>query len=76
MAQASDFTIANASFPTVRSDINTVLAAINSNNSGTSRPSSATTGTIWLDTTNAGSNSLSLKFFNGTDDISFATVNT
>ena len=54
MAQASDFTIANASFPTVRSDINTVLAAINSNNSGTSRPSSATTGTIWLDTTNAG----------------------
>ena len=76
MAQASDFTIANASFPTVRSDINTVLAAINSNNSGTSRPSSATTGTIWLDTTNAGSNSLSLKFFDGSDDITLATIDT
>ena len=76
MAQATDFTIANASFPTVRSDINTVLAAINSNNSGTSRPSSATTGTIWLDTTNAGSNSLSLKFFDGSDDITLATIDT
>ena len=76
MAQASDFTIANASFPTVRSDINTVLAAINSNNSGTSRPSSATTGTIWLDTTNAGSNSLSLKFFDGSDYITLATIDT
>ena len=76
MAQASDFTIANASFPTVRSDINTVLAAINSNNSGTSRPSSATKGTIWLDTTNAGSNSLSLKFFDGSDDITLATIDT
>ena len=76
MAQATDFTIANASFPTVRSDINTVLGAINSSNSGTSRPSSATTGTFWLDTTNSGSNLLVLKFFDGSDDITFATFNT
>ena len=76
MEQASDFTIANASFPTVRSDINTVLGAINSSNSGTSRPSSATTGTFWLDTTNSGSNLLVLKFFDGSDDITFATFNT
>ena len=76
MAQASDFTIANQSFPNFRTDLNTVLSAINSNNSGTSRPSSATTGTIWLDTTNAGSNSLSLKFFHGSDDITLATIDT
>ena len=72
MAQATDFTIANASFPTVRSDINTVLAAINTMNSGTSRPSSAVAGTMWLDTTSA--SSPTIKFFDGTDDISFATI--
>ena len=44
--------------------------------SGTSRPSSAVQGTIWLDTTNSGSNSLEIKFFDGSDDITFATVNT
>ena len=29
MAQASDFTIANQSFPNFRTDLNTVLSAIN-----------------------------------------------
>ena len=76
MAQATDFTIANQSFPDFRTDLNTVLGAINSSNSGTSRPSSATTGTFWLDTTNSGSNLLVLKFFDGSDDITFATFNT
>ena len=76
MAQATDFTISNASFPDVRTDLNTVFAAINSSNSGTSRPSSATTGSFWLDTTNSGSNLLVLKFFDGSDDITFATFNT
>ena len=76
MAQATDFTISNASFPDVRTDLNTVFEAINSSNSGTSRPSSATTGTFWLDTTNSGSNLLVLKFFDGSDDITFATFNT
>ena len=63
MAQATDFTISNASFPAVRTDLNSVFAAINSSNSGTSRPSSATTGTFWLDTSSSGSNLLILKFF-------------
>ena len=74
MAQATDFTIANQSFPSFRSDLNTVLGAINSSNSGTSRPSSATTGTFWLDTTTA--TAPILKFFDGSDDITFATFNT
>ena len=76
MAQATDFTISNASFPAVRTDLNSVFAAINSSNSGTSRPSSATTGTFWLDTSSSVSNLLILKFFDGTDDITFATFNT
>ena len=72
MAQATDFTIANQSFPSFRTDLNTVLSAINTMNSGTSRPSSAVAGTMWLDTTSA--SSPTIKFFDGTDDISFATI--
>ena len=72
MSQASDFTISNASFPDVRTDLNTVFAAINTMNSGTSRPSSAVAGTMWLDTTSA--TSPTIKFFDGSDDISFATI--
>jgi hypothetical protein len=71
MAQ-HDYDIANQSFPAFRSDLNSVLDAINSCNSGTSRPSSAVTGTIWLDTTSA--SSPTLKYYDGADDISLATI--
>ena len=74
MAQATDFTIANQSFPSFRSDLNTVLGAINTMNSGSSRPSSAVSGTFWLDTSSA--SAPILKFFDGTDDITFATFDT
>ena len=70
MSQATDFSIANQSFPSFRSDLNTVLGAINTSNSGTSRPASAVNGTFWLDTTTA--SAPILKFFDGTDDITFA----
>jgi len=73
MAQ-HDYNIANASFPTVRTDINNVLSAINSSNSGTSRPSSAVAGTIWLDTSGAATAQL-LKLYDGAADITLATVN-
>jgi hypothetical protein len=73
MAQ-HDYNIANASFPTVRSDINDVLSAINSSNSGNSRPSSAVAGTIWLDTNGAATAQL-LKMYDGAADITLATVN-
>jgi len=75
MAQ-HDMNIANQSFPSFRTDLNNSLSAINSMHSGTSRPSGAVSGTLWLDTTNSGSNSLEIKFFDGSDDITFATVNT
>jgi len=76
MSQVSDVTLSNQGFSAFRTELNNILGALNSMHSGTSRPSSATTGTIWLDTTNSGSNSLEIKFFDGSDDISFATVNT
>ena len=71
MAQ-HDYNIANQGFPSFRSDLNDVLSAINTSNSGTSRPSSAVAGTIWLDTTSA--SSPTLKFYDGADDISLATI--
>ena len=71
MAQ-HDYDIANQSFPAFRTDLNGVLEAINTSNSGTSRPSGAVAGTIWLDTTSA--STPTLKYYDGADDISLATL--
>ena len=71
MAQ-HDYDIANQSFPAFRTDLNNVLEAINTSNSGTSRPSGAVAGTIWLDTTSA--TTPTLKYYDGADDISLATL--
>jgi len=72
MSQGS-LTIANQSFPAFRTSLNSALQAINTTQSGTSRPSGAVAGTIWLDTTSA--TSPTLKFYDGADDISLATIN-
>jgi hypothetical protein len=71
MAQ-NDLVIANQSFPSFRTDLNSALQAINTSQSGTSRPSGAVAGTIWLDTTSA--TSPTLKYYDGADDISLATL--
>ena len=71
MAQ-HDMNIANQSFPSFRTDLNNALTAINSFQSGTSRPSGAVTGTIWLDVTSA--STPTLKYYDGADDISLATL--
>jgi hypothetical protein len=70
-----DYDIANQSFPAFRTDLNNVLGAINSSNSGTSRPSGAVAGTIWLDTS-GGVTAYILKFYDGADDIALGTINT
>ncbi len=72
MAQTTQITIDNQTFPSFRSKLNESLSALNTLNSGSSRPSSAVAGTIWLDTTNA--TNPTLKFFDGSDDISLATI--
>ena len=69
-----DYTIDNQSFPAFRTDLNNVLGAINSTNSGSSRPSSAVAGTIWLDTSGAATAQL-LKMYDGAADILLGTIN-
>jgi len=71
MAQ-NDLNIANQSFPSFRTDLNNALSAIQTTHSGTSRPTGAVAGQIWLDTTTA--TSPTLKYYDGADDISLATI--
>ena len=71
MAQ-HDYNIANQGFASFRSDLNNALSAIQTNNSGTSRPTGAVAGQIWLDTTTA--TSPTLKYYDGADDISLAIL--
>jgi len=70
-----DYNIANQSFPSFRTDLNNALGAINTSNSGSSRPSGAVAGTIWLDTS-GGATAHILKFYDGGADITLATINT
>lgn len=62
MAQ-HDYVIDNQTFPNTRSDINSALAAIVSNNSGSSAPSTTYAYQLWYDTT-----SDILKIRNADDD--------
>jgi len=72
MAQ-HDFVINNQGFPAFRSDLNDFLNAVRTSHSGTSLPSGAVAGTIWLDTTSA--TTPILKYYDGTDNITLATIN-
>ena len=72
MAQ-HDFVINNQGFPAFRSDLNDFLNAVRTTHSGTSLPSGAVAGTIWLDTTSA--TTPILKYYDGTDNITLATIN-
>ena len=72
MGQHNDYNIANQGFPAFRTDLNNVLSAINTLNSGTYRPASAVANSLWLDTTT--STAPTLKYYDGADDISLATI--
>ena len=73
MAQVTDYTVSNQTFPNTRADINNIFAAIATNNSGTSAPSNQQAGQWWIDTT---STTWVLYIHDGTDDIQFATIDT
>ena len=73
MSQQSDVSLANQGFADFRSELNLILAAFNTNHSGSSRPSSAVAGSFWLDTTSA--TAPILKHFDGSDDITIMTFN-
>lgn len=68
MAQ-HDYSIANQGFPSFRTDLNNALSAINSNNSGTSAPTTTASGQIFADTNTGGK--IIFKFYNGS---AFVTV--
>jgi hypothetical protein len=72
MAQ-HDFVIANQGFPAFRTDLNNFLQAVGTTHSGTSLPSGASAGLIWLDTTSA--TAPILKYYDGVDNITLATIN-
>jgi len=63
MSQATDVVIANQGFPSFRSDLNTVLAAINSLHAGATEPTTMYASQLWYDTT---TNLLKLR--NSADD--------
>jgi hypothetical protein len=51
MAQATDYVVANAAGSAVRSDINSILSAISTQNSGATEPSTMYAYMLWADTT-------------------------
>ena len=75
MAQ-HDYIISNQTFPNTRADINSVLQALATNNSGTSAPTTQYAGQFWLDTNTPSSTTWTLYIHDGSDDIAFATIDT
>ena len=73
MSAGSAYSLANQGFSAVRSELNGILGAINTLNSGTSAPGSQVAGRLWLDTTSA--TTPTLKFYDGSDQISLCTFN-
>tara|TARA_R110002153_G_scaffold1684_2_gene8615 strand:- start:596 stop:904 length:309 start_codon:yes stop_codon:yes gene_type:complete len=74
MAQVSQITLDNVTFAQFRTDLNESINALNTQHIGSSRPSSAVAGTIWLD--NSATNTIAMKLFDGTDDLTLFSVNT
>ncbi len=74
MAQVSDVVLANQGFASFRTELNNILAAINTSHVGSSAPASVTAGTIWVD--NATTNVLKVKINDGSDNVELFQINT
>ena len=74
MAQVSQITLDNVTFAQFRTDLNNSLNALNSQHIGSSRPASASAGTIWLDS--SVTNTIAMKLYDGTDDLELFSINT
>ena len=73
MSQVTDYTLSNIGFSAFRTELNSILGAVNTLNAGASAPGSIAAGSLWLDTTNA--TTPTLKFYDGSDQISLCTFN-
>tara|TARA_R110002051_G_scaffold320849_1_gene407054 strand:+ start:162 stop:482 length:321 start_codon:yes stop_codon:yes gene_type:complete len=74
MAQVSQITVDNQGFSAFRTALNNSLNAVMSTHLGSSAPSSAVAGTIWID--NSGVNTYSLKVNDGSDNLELFSINT
>jgi hypothetical protein len=74
MAQVTDTNLANQGFPSFRSELNNILGAVNSSHIGSTTPTSAVAGTIWID--NSVTNTFTLKVYDGTDNLTLFSINT
>lgn len=74
MAQVADVILNNQAFGTFRSELNSILAAVNSSHIGAVTPPSAVAGTIFVD--NSVANTFVLKIFDGVDNLSLFEINT
>ena len=74
MSQVSDVSLANQGFSAFRSELNNILGAINTSHLGTSAPGSLAAGSIWVDSSSAGTHTL--KYYDGSDSITLCNVNT
>ena len=73
MSQVSDVSLANQAFGTFRSELNSILGAINTMHKGSSAPGSVAAGTLWIDDATTGV--LKLKLNDGTDNVELLQVN-
>ena len=74
MSQVSDVSIANQGFSAFRTELNNIIGALNTTHLGTSAPSSLAAGSIWVDSSSAGTHTL--KYYDGSDSITLCNVNT
>ena len=73
MSQVTDYTLSNIGFSAFRTELNSILGAVNTLNAGTTAPGSVAAGSLWLDPTSA--TTPTLKFYDGSDQISLCTFN-
>ena len=74
MSTVSDYSLANQGFSAFRTELNNILGAINTHNLATSAPSSLAAGSIWVDSSSAGTHTL--KYYDGSDSITLCNINT
>ena len=74
MSTVSDYSLANQGFSAFRTELINILGAINTHNLATSAPSSLAAGSIWVDSSSAGTHTL--KYYDGSDSITLCNINT
>lgn len=70
-----DYTIDNATFPTVRSDMNNAYKALASTNSGSSAPTTTYANQMWIDTAVSGTPKLKVRNAANTAWITLGDIN-